>query len=332
MKQPRPKTERKRWRPVNTETCPRLRIQHVCRDAPANYVIYKDLCAFATEASMLEQGRLERRFDRRHERQIRYDIQARMQHLVRLGLSVDMDALYYRRVSERADLSEFANKLDLAEKRQSRAAGIAAWDDDDRADRTKKKATAQRARNKLPVLNSVAAFLNEAGRASRQLSHKNEIDLAKRIEAGGPDGDRARDEMIRANLLLVVEIAKKYHGKGMSQLDLLQEGNIGLVTAVDRFDYRRGNRFSTFAWNWIRGGITRAFKKEAQSHFRPAENFQRQPLTNPTQPPTLSPEELREAENLQKARDDMGLGAHGDFDATEFDAGFQHRLRPTERA
>jgi RNA polymerase sigma factor (sigma-70 family) len=317
-----PRRKRRRWQPINTETCPRLRIQHVCRANPDEPpVSYKALCARAAELAKNEQDTLERMFDRAGEREVRYALKLR-------PVSVDMDDLHYRRVSEPADLGALVER-----DRQPRVTGMAAWDDDDRADRAKKDDAVRRARNRLPVPDSVAAFLRDAGKARRPLTRGKEIDLAKRIKAGGHDGRRARDEMISANLLLVVEIAKKYHGKGISQLDLIQEGSIGLMKAVDRFDYSRGNRFSTFAWNHIRGCITRAFKDVAQSHFRPAEEIQRQPLSNPTQAPTLSPEEQLAAETIRGiARDMEELGAIVDFDTADFGAGFSQRIRPTERA
>src|SRR5260221_3258814 len=87
------------------------------------------------------------------------------------------------------------------------------------------------------------------------VSHAQEIDLAKRIEAGDKE---AVQQFVLANLRLVVSIAKRYVGRGLSLLDLIQEGNIGLMRAVQRYDWRRGHRFSTHATWWIRQAISRA--------------------------------------------------------------------------
>ncbi len=101
---------------------------------------------------------------------------------------------------------------------------------------------------------AVMTYLREIGRVP-MITHDREIDLAKRIE----NGDReARKQFVLANLRLVVSIAKRYVGRGLSLLDLIQEGNIGLIRAVQRYDWRRGHRFSTHATWWIRQAISRA--------------------------------------------------------------------------
>jgi RNA polymerase sigma factor (sigma-70 family) len=93
------------------------------------------------------------------------------------------------------------------------------------------------------------------------LKRKDEIALAERIEAGGPDADRARRELAEANQRLVIAIAKDYKGRGIEFIDLIQEGNLGLMKAVDTFDYRRDNRFSTHATWLIMDYVTRPFKR-----------------------------------------------------------------------
>ena len=101
---------------------------------------------------------------------------------------------------------------------------------------------------------AVRDYLREIGRVPL-LTHELEIELAKRIEAGDRE---ATKQFILANLRLVVSIAKRYVGRGLSLLDLIQEGNIGLIRAVQRYDWRRGHRFSTHATWWIRQAISRA--------------------------------------------------------------------------
>ncbi len=135
---------------------------------------------------------------------------------------------------------------------------------------------------------SVKTYLKEIGRVPL-LTASQEIDLAKRIEAGlfarerleteeglggelradlewiADDGDRARQRMLEANLRLVVSIAKRYTGRGMLFLDLIQEGNLGLIRTIEKFDYRLGYKFSTYATWWIKQAITRAMADQART-------------------------------------------------------------------
>ncbi|HEX6542678.1 MAG TPA: sigma-70 family RNA polymerase sigma factor [Ktedonobacterales bacterium] len=109
-------------------------------------------------------------------------------------------------------------------------------------------------RGEATEVDAITAYLREIGRVP-MLSHAQEIDLAQRIEAGDKE---AVQQFVLANLRLVVSIAKRYVGRGLSLLDLIQEGNIGLMRAVQRYDWRRGHRFSTHATWWIRQAISRA--------------------------------------------------------------------------
>jgi RNA polymerase primary sigma factor len=104
-------------------------------------------------------------------------------------------------------------------------------------------------------------FLNEAGRYPL-LSAQEEVELAKRIERGDK---AAKDRMINSNLRLVVSIAKKYQGHDLSLLDLIQEGIIGLIRAVEKFDWRRGYKFSTYATWWIRQAVQRGVANKART-------------------------------------------------------------------
>ena len=107
----------------------------------------------------------------------------------------------------------------------------------------------------------VRMYLKEIGQV-RLLSADEEIELAKRVS----EGDKAaKDKLTEANLRLVVSIAKKYSGRGLHILDLIQEGNTGLIRAVDKFDYTKGNKFSTYATWWIRQAITRAIADQART-------------------------------------------------------------------
>ncbi|NJK79680.1 MAG: sigma-70 family RNA polymerase sigma factor [Chloroflexaceae bacterium] len=145
------------------------------------------------------------------------------------------------------------------------------------------------ARVEAPVLDAVQHYLQEIGRVSL-LTASEEIELAERMERGDAARERlnnaseelsaqlrralaadiesgveARRHLIQANLRLVVSIAKKYVGRGLSLLDLIQEGNIGLMRAVEKFDYHKGNRFSTYATWWIRQAVTRAIAEQGRT-------------------------------------------------------------------
>lgn len=113
----------------------------------------------------------------------------------------------------------------------------------------------------ITIDDPVRMYLKEIGRIPL-LSHEQELDLATRMAEGDED---AKHRLAEANLRLVVSVAKRYVGRGMQFLDLIQEGNLGLIKAVDKFDYRKGFKFSTYSTWWIRQAITRAIADQART-------------------------------------------------------------------
>ena len=130
--------------------------------------------------------------------------------------------------------------------------------DDEEVDVTKEDLSVPKG---VTVDDPVRMYLKEIGKISL-LTAEEEVEIAKRMEAGD---ESAKKELAEANLRLVVSIAKRYVGRGMSFLDLIQEGNLGLMKAVDKFDYTKGFKFSTYATWWIRQAITRAIADQART-------------------------------------------------------------------
>jgi len=116
----------------------------------------------------------------------------------------------------------------------------------------------------LAIDDPVRMYLREIGRI-KLLTAEEEINLARKIIEGGAAGAIAKRKLVQANLRLVVSIAKKYVGRGMLFLDLIQEGNLGLIRAAEKFDHERGYKFSTYATWWIRQAITRAIADQART-------------------------------------------------------------------
>lgn len=131
-------------------------------------------------------------------------------------------------------------------------------DDEEEVDVTKEDLSVPKG---VTVDDPVRMYLKEIGKISL-LTAEEEVEIAKRMEAGD---ESAKKELAEANLRLVVSIAKRYVGRGMSFLDLIQEGNLGLMKAVDKFDYTKGFKFSTYATWWIRQAITRAIADQART-------------------------------------------------------------------
>lgn len=115
--------------------------------------------------------------------------------------------------------------------------------------------------NNINIEDHVRMYLKEIGKVPL-LSSEEEVELAKRMEQGNKE---AKSKLAEANLRLVVSIAKRYVGRGMQLLDLIQEGNLGLMKAVEKFDYKKGYKFSTYATWWIRQAITRAIADQART-------------------------------------------------------------------
>jgi RNA polymerase primary sigma factor len=141
-------------------------------------------------------------------------------------------------------------------------AGIAVDSDKDLSEEERKKRRREREIDLLEISNdSVRMYLSEIGRVPL-IDARKEVELARRIRKGDA---AAKQQLAEANLRLVVSIAKKYIGRGLSFLDLIQEGNIGLFRAVEKFDPERGFKFSTYATWWIRQAITRAIADQART-------------------------------------------------------------------
>ena len=151
----------------------------------------------------------------------------------------------------------------------------------------------------------VRMYLKEIGRIPL-LSSEEEIELAKRMEEGD---EEAKKKLSEANLRLTVSIAKRYSGRGMQFLDLIQEGNLGLIKAVEKFDYRKGYKFSTYATWWIRQSITRAIADQARTIRIPVHMVETMNRVNRTSRRLLqeygrepTPEEIAEAMKLPVER------------------------------
>ena len=161
----------------------------------------------------------------------------------------------------------------------------------------------------ISIDDPVRMYLKEIGKVPL-LSAEEEVEIAKKLENGTPEEkEEAKRKLSEANLRLVVSIAKRYVGRGMLFLDLIQEGNLGLIKAVEKFDYRKGFKFSTYATWWIRQAITRAIADQARTIRIPVHmvetinklvRIQRQLLQTLGREPT--PEEIAEEMDLTPER------------------------------
>ncbi len=182
-----------------------------------------------------------------------------------------------------------ATATDAVVEDKPEAEGDFTWDEEEESEALRQ---ARKDAEMTASADSVRAYLKQIGKVAL-LNAEEEVDLAKRIEAGlyGAermriaaesneklplqsrrdlnwiirDGERAKNHLLEANLRLVVSLAKRYTGRGMAFLDLIQEGNLGLIRAVEKFDYTKGYKFSTYATWWIRQAITRAMADQART-------------------------------------------------------------------
>ncbi|MFE7741098.1 RNA polymerase sigma factor [Nocardia sp. NPDC057455] len=215
--------------------------------------------------------------------------------------SLELDDLGDLEVSEE-DLTEGDDLVDVAEGTETeeaatesdeptaadKASGDFVWDEEE----SEALRQARKDAELTASADSVRAYLKQIGKVAL-LNAEEEVELAKRIEAGlyaaekvrefaeqgeklpvamrrdynwiVRDGNRAKNHLLEANLRLVVSLAKRYTGRGMAFLDLIQEGNLGLIRAVEKFDYTKGYKFSTYATWWIRQAITRAMADQART-------------------------------------------------------------------
>ncbi|HVM34448.1 MAG TPA: RNA polymerase sigma factor [Actinomycetota bacterium] len=255
-----------------------------------------------------------------------------------LDLSADdTDAVYQRLVEGGIDILE--DEEGLREEVEADAEPEPVVDPDDERRRARREVDQAL---KAPTNDPVRMYLKEIGKVAL-LTAQQEVELAMRIEAGllaedrlereatsvsddeadelrwtMRDGQRAKRHLVEANLRLVVSIAKRYVGRGMGFLDLIQEGNLGLIRAVEKFDHTKGFKFSTYATWWIRQAITRAIADQARTIRIPVHmvetinklvRIQRQLLQDLGREPTaeevgeqmeLSPEKVREIQKISQ--------------------------------
>lgn len=168
--------------------------------------------------------------------------------------SVDIDEILKKTEKLSLDADDMDKILEILEER-----GIKV-DETREKDKTNDKLM-QKIMSEINIDDSVKMYLKDIGRVPL-LQPNEEVDLAKRVAEGDT---YAKEQLINANLRLVVSIAKRYVGRGMQFLDLIQEGNLGLMKAVDKFDYTKGFKFSTYATWWIRQAITRSLADQART-------------------------------------------------------------------
>jgi RNA polymerase primary sigma factor len=250
----------------------------------------------------------------------------------------DTDEVYQRLVTSGVEIVEDETIREEEEEEEEPAEPVV--DEDEERVRARREIDQA---HRAPTNDPVRMYLKEIGKVAL-LTAQEEVDLAKRIEAGEDatqrltspdadkltppqideyrwlerDGQRAKRHLVEANLRLVVSIAKRYVGRGMAFLDLIQEGNLGLIRAVEKFDHTKGFKFSTYATWWIRQAITRAIADQARTIRIPVHmvetinklvRIQRQLLQDLGREPTaqeiadqmeLAPEKVREIQKISQ--------------------------------
>ena len=204
------------------------------------------------------------------------------------GDAADTEADAEATPAKAADAAAVEEEEIVEPSEKDKASGDFVWDEDE----SEALRQARKDAELTASADSVRAYLKQIGKVAL-LNAEEEVELAKRIEAGlyatqlmvelsdrgeklpaaqrrdmswiCRDGDRAKNHLLEANLRLVVSLAKRYTGRGMAFLDLIQEGNLGLIRAVEKFDYTKGYKFSTYATWWIRQAITRAMADQART-------------------------------------------------------------------
>jgi RNA polymerase primary sigma factor len=204
------------------------------------------------------------------------------------GDAADTEEVAEASTKKAADAASVAEEEIVEPSEKDKASGDFVWDEDE----SEALRQARKDAELTASADSVRAYLKQIGKVAL-LNAEEEVELAKRIEAGlyatqlmvelsdrgeklpaaqrrdmswiCRDGDRAKNHLLEANLRLVVSLAKRYTGRGMAFLDLIQEGNLGLIRAVEKFDYTKGYKFSTYATWWIRQAITRAMADQART-------------------------------------------------------------------
>ncbi|MFM9376207.1 RNA polymerase sigma factor [Gordonia sp. VNK21] len=205
-----------------------------------------------------------------------------------LDLTVDEDADDEESAPAKGKAKAKADAKDKDKDKDEKSSGDFVWDEEE----SEALRQARKDAELTASADSVRAYLKQIGKVAL-LNAEEEVELAKRIEAGlfaterlrrvmesgeklsvaqrrdlnwiSRDGNRAKNHLLEANLRLVVSLAKRYTGRGMAFLDLIQEGNLGLIRAVEKFDYTKGYKFSTYATWWIRQAITRAMADQART-------------------------------------------------------------------
>lgn len=181
--------------------------------------------------------------------------------------SADKDDL---KSSDESDLLDEIPNFNVGDNSVTQEISLKNFDDTQEIDLSsvseKKQVSDSDIQNKLTETDDIVKwYMRWIGKYGKLLNHEEEVALAKKIEKGGRPGKRAREILVRRNLRLVVNNAKKYKNRGLSFIDLISEGNAGLIKAVEKYEWQKGFKFSTYATWWVRQAITRAVADQART-------------------------------------------------------------------